>query len=72
MLIQHPAAALIPTAPELVAANAVSMPETQSPAAANIAGIGEIFRGTGITQLFNAPGLRPSGRSAHARHSGYA
>jgi hypothetical protein len=42
-------------------ANAVSMLETQSPATANIAGIGEIFWGTGITQLFNAPGLPPNG-----------
>jgi hypothetical protein len=37
------------------------MLETQSPATANIAGIGEIFWGTGITQLFNAPGLPPNG-----------
>jgi len=42
-------------------ANAVGMLETQSPATANIAGIGEIFWGTGITQLFNAPGLPPNG-----------
>ena len=30
--------------------------ETQSPATGNIAGIGEIFWGPGITQLFNPPG----------------
>lgn len=42
-------------------ASAVSMLEEQSPASANIAGIGQIFWGTGITQLFNAPGLPPNG-----------
>lgn len=31
--------------------------ETDSPATNNIAGIGQIFSGPGITQLFNAPGL---------------
>jgi hypothetical protein len=41
--------------------NAVSTLEAQSPATANIAGIGQIFWGTGITQLFNAPGLPPNG-----------
>ncbi len=40
---------------------AVTMLETQSPATANIAGIGEIFSGPAITQLFNAPGLPPNG-----------
>jgi hypothetical protein len=40
---------------------AVGLLESQSPASANIAGIGEIFSGPGITQLFNAPGLPPSG-----------
>ncbi|MGA7929356.1 MAG: alkaline phosphatase family protein [Candidatus Sulfotelmatobacter sp.] len=35
--------------------------ETQSPTTNNIAGIGEIFWGQGITQLFNAPGLPPNG-----------
>ena len=35
----------------------VGMLETQSPATNNIAGIGEIFWGPGITQLFNEPGL---------------
>ena len=37
--------------------------ETTSPAPNNIAGIGEIFSGAGITQLFNAPGLPPAGDS---------
>ncbi|MFY9911021.1 MAG: alkaline phosphatase family protein [Candidatus Sulfotelmatobacter sp.] len=39
----------------------VDMLETQSPASNNVAGIGEIFHGAGITQLFNAPGLPPDG-----------
>jgi hypothetical protein len=39
--------------------NVVNMLETQSPSSNNIAGIGEIFYGAGITQLFNAPGLPP-------------
>jgi len=42
-------------------ASAVSLLETQSPATANIAGIGQIFSGVGITQLFNTPGLPPNG-----------
>lgn len=42
-------------------ADAVTMLETQSPASSNIAGIGQIFWGPGITQLFNAPGLPPKG-----------
>ena len=37
------------------------MLETQSPATSNIAGIGEIFSGPAITQLYNAPGLPPNG-----------
>jgi Type I phosphodiesterase / nucleotide pyrophosphatase len=41
--------------------DAVGMLETQSPATANIAGIGQIFWGPGITQLYNAPGLPPNG-----------
>jgi hypothetical protein len=41
--------------------NAVKMLEAQSPATANIAGIGEIFSGLGISQMFNLPGLPPSG-----------
>ena len=40
---------------------AVNMLETQSPVTANIAGIGQIFFGAGITQLYNAPGLPPTG-----------
>jgi hypothetical protein len=39
----------------------VDMLETQSPATNDIAGIGEIFWGAGITQLYNAPGLPPNG-----------
>jgi hypothetical protein len=39
----------------------VEMLQSQSPASNNIAGIGEIFYGAGITQLFNAPGLPPNG-----------
>jgi hypothetical protein len=42
-------------------ASAVSMLRTQSPATANIAGIGQIFAGPGITQIYNAAGLPPSG-----------
>ena len=41
--------------------NAVTMLENQSPATANIAGIGEIFSGPGIGQMFNLPGLPPHG-----------
>jgi hypothetical protein len=37
------------------------MLEAQSPATANIAGIGEIFSGPGIGQMFNLPGLPPTG-----------
>ena len=39
----------------------VDMLETQSPSTNNIAGIGEIFWGAGITQLYDAPGLPPTG-----------
>jgi hypothetical protein len=39
----------------------VNLLETQSPVTANIAGIGQIFWGQGITQIFNTPGLPPSG-----------
>jgi hypothetical protein len=42
-------------------ATAVGMLENQSPAASNIAGIGEIFSGPGISQMFNPPGLPPNG-----------
>jgi Type I phosphodiesterase / nucleotide pyrophosphatase len=41
--------------------DAVAMLESQSPADSNIAGIGQIFWGPGITQLYNAPGLPPFG-----------
>lgn len=37
------------------------MLESQSPATSNIAGIGEIFSGPGIAQMFNPPGLPPNG-----------
>ena len=37
------------------------MLETKSPATNNVAGIGEIFSGPAIGQLFNLPGLPPSG-----------
>ena len=40
---------------------AVQMLETQSPATNNIAGIGEIFSGPGIAQMFNPPDLPPNG-----------
>jgi hypothetical protein len=39
----------------------VQLLESQSPTTNNIAGIGEIFFGRSITQLFNAPGLPPNG-----------
>jgi hypothetical protein len=42
-------------------ANAVGMLESTSPATSNIAGIGEIFSGPGIGQMFNLPGLPPNG-----------
>jgi hypothetical protein len=42
-------------------ATAVGMLESQSPAASNVAGVGEIFSGPGIGQMFNLPGLPPSG-----------
>jgi hypothetical protein len=41
--------------------NAVGMLESQSPTTNNIAGIGEIFSGPGIAQMFNPPGLPPNG-----------
>ena len=40
---------------------AVQTLETTSPASANIAGIGEIFSGPALEQLFNKPGLPPNG-----------
>jgi arylsulfatase A-like enzyme len=41
--------------------NAVQMLENESPATGNIAGIGQIFSGPAIGQLFNLPGLPPTG-----------
>ena len=41
--------------------NAVGMLESQSPTTGNIAGIGQIFSGPAIGQMFNLPGLPPSG-----------
>jgi len=43
------------------AASAVSMLETQSPATANIAGIGEIFWGNSLALTFDRPGVPPNG-----------
>jgi arylsulfatase A-like enzyme len=40
---------------------AVSQLESQSPATANIAGIGQIYAGVAITTMFNKPGLPPDG-----------
>jgi len=37
------------------------MLESTSPATNNIAGIGEIFSGPGIAQMFNPAGLPPKG-----------
>jgi hypothetical protein len=45
------------------AAPEVQILESQSPAASNIAGIGQIFWGQSLNQLFNAPGLPPVGDS---------
>jgi hypothetical protein len=52
---------LVWLSPNCSTESVVQMLETQSPASNNIAGIGEIFYGAGITQLFNAPGLPPNG-----------
>jgi hypothetical protein len=41
----------------------VDILETQSPASANVAGIGQIFWGSSLSQLFNAPGIPPTGDS---------
>jgi hypothetical protein len=70
------------------AASAVSQLETQSPATNNIAGIGQIFSGPAITQLYNDPksdsrtpdiivtpnvGVTYSGSGKkHAEHGGFA
>jgi Type I phosphodiesterase / nucleotide pyrophosphatase len=43
------------------AASQVSILESTSPATNNIAGIGQIFWGPGVTQMFSAPGLPPNG-----------
>ena len=40
-------------------AQAVALLEQASPISANVAGIGQIFSGPAITQMFNAPGLPP-------------
>ncbi len=42
-------------------ASQVEILETQSPASSNIAGIGQIFWGPSLNQLFNAPGIPPTG-----------
>lgn len=44
-------------------ASQVDILETQSPASANVAGIGQIFWGASLSQLFNAPGIPPTGDS---------
>jgi hypothetical protein len=41
----------------------VQILETQSPASSNVAGIGQIFFGRSIDQLFNDPGIPPNGDS---------
>ncbi|MGC2271511.1 MAG: alkaline phosphatase family protein [Candidatus Sulfotelmatobacter sp.] len=46
---------------QCTAEGVVNLIETQSPTTNNVAGIGEIFWGAGITQLYNAPGLPPDG-----------
>jgi Type I phosphodiesterase / nucleotide pyrophosphatase len=46
---------------QCTAESVVNMIETQSPTTSNVAGIGEIFWGAAITQLYNAPGLPPDG-----------
>jgi hypothetical protein len=43
------------------ATSEVQVLETQSPASANIAGIGQIFFGPSLNQLFNPPGIPPNG-----------
>ena len=43
------------------AAPEVQILESQSPASANVAGIGQIFWGQSLNQLFNPPGLPPLG-----------
>jgi hypothetical protein len=43
------------------AATEAGILETQSPTSSNIAGIGEIFFGQSVNQLFNPPGIPPNG-----------
>jgi hypothetical protein len=45
------------------ASDEVKILETQSPASANIAGIGQILYGRTLSQLYNKPGLPPNGDS---------
>jgi arylsulfatase A-like enzyme len=45
--------------PGCSAESEVTALETTSPASHNIAGIGQIFWGSALTQMFNAPGLPP-------------
>jgi hypothetical protein len=45
------------------AAAEVQILETQSPATANIAGIGQILYGQSLSQLYNVPGIPPNGDS---------
>jgi len=49
--------------PSCTTASQVQILETQSPASANIAGIGQIFWGQALNQLFNPPGIPPEGDS---------
>lgn len=49
--------------PSCTAASQAQILETQSPASANVAGIGQIFWGQSLNQLFNAPGIPPNGDS---------
>ncbi len=43
------------------AATEAALIESSSPTSNNVAGVGQIFYGPAITQLFNAPGLPPKG-----------
>ena len=49
--------------PSCTAASQAQILETQFPASANVAGIGQIFWGQSLNQLFNAPGIPPNGDS---------
>ena len=44
-------------------ASQVDILETDSPASANVAGMGQIFWGASLSQLFNNPGIPPTGDS---------